>query len=205
MLLLTLATLAPWGYRNYRALGEWVWTSTNAGITSYDGWNPDATGASDQRFVARMPQLRGMGEVGRNTYLAELARAFVRENPARAVQLAAIKVARTWSPMPLSAEFSRPAYIAVALCYAVPLDLLALVGLVISVLPRRTRLLLVVPAIYLTVGAAITVGSLRYRVPAEPFLACLVAGVAVNVRKEDTGRSLSEEELSDGARTIPLP
>jgi hypothetical protein len=49
---------APWAMRNHRVVGAWVWTSTNGGITRYDGFNPDATGASDQSFVAAMPQLR---------------------------------------------------------------------------------------------------------------------------------------------------
>jgi len=30
-------------------LGRWIWTSTNAGFTAYDGFNPDATGASEVR------------------------------------------------------------------------------------------------------------------------------------------------------------
>ena len=33
MLLLTILMLLPWAIRNHRVLGQWVWTSTNAGIT----------------------------------------------------------------------------------------------------------------------------------------------------------------------------
>ena len=74
MVLFTIAVMLPWAYRNSRAVGEWVWTSTNAGFTAYDGFNPDATGASDQRFVGRIPQLRSMSETARNAYLKEKAR-----------------------------------------------------------------------------------------------------------------------------------
>src|SRR5207237_8470358 len=62
-LALTLLMLLPWGYRNYRVLGRIVFTSTNSGFTLYDGFNPDASGASDQDFVRQMPQLKGMNEL----------------------------------------------------------------------------------------------------------------------------------------------
>jgi hypothetical protein len=65
MLILTVLVLAPWAMRNHRVVGRWIWTSTNAGITRYDGFNPDATGASDQSFVAAMPQLKSMTETER--------------------------------------------------------------------------------------------------------------------------------------------
>src|SRR4029078_6378361 len=98
MLLLTLTALLPWGIRNYRILGSWVWTATNGGITLYDGVNPDATGASDQSFVQSMPQLRGMKEVARSAYLSGLAKEFIRQQPLRAAELAAVKARGTWGP-----------------------------------------------------------------------------------------------------------
>lgn len=176
MLLLTLAALLPWAWRNHRVLNAWVWTSTNAGITSYDGFNPDATGASDQTFVQRMPQLKGMTEVERNDYLAARAAAYARENPRRALELAAVKVARTWSPRPLSAEFSRPLYVLAAMAYAIPLFVLALLAVFGSrTLRPSAKLFLLAPAVYLTAAAATSVGSLRYRLPAEVPMAVLAA------------------------------
>src|SRR5205085_9764888 len=48
MILLMLVALFPWAARNRYVLGRWIWTSTNGGITTYDGFNPDASGASQQ-------------------------------------------------------------------------------------------------------------------------------------------------------------
>jgi hypothetical protein len=175
MLLLTLLVLAPWAYRNSRVIGTWVWTTTNGGITAYDGFHPDATGASDQSFVAAMPQLRAMGEVGRSNYLGEQAKRFVREHPARAAQLAVVKAGRTWSPVPLSAEYGGRKYWVIGLLYSVPLDLLVLVGLWRGRLGRAAKAFLLLPAIYFTIVHALSVGSLRYRVPAEPPLAVIAA------------------------------
>ncbi len=70
MLLFTGLALFPWAARNRWVVGAWVWTSTNAGITRYDGFNPDATGASDQRFVKWMPWTSDMTEVARSRYFA---------------------------------------------------------------------------------------------------------------------------------------
>jgi 4-amino-4-deoxy-L-arabinose transferase-like glycosyltransferase len=184
MLLLTLLVLLPWGLRNSRVVGRWIWTSTNSGFTAYDGFNPDATGASDQSFIRDMPQLRRMTEVERSEYLAEKAKTFMRENPLRSLELAVVKIGRTWSPRPLSAEFSRPLYVAVAYAFAGPVYLLAVLGLSYRTLPRFAKLFLLAPAIYLTVSAALSVGSLRYRVPAEPYIAILAAaGAELTVRK----------------------
>jgi 4-amino-4-deoxy-L-arabinose transferase-like glycosyltransferase len=198
MLLLTLAALAPWAYRNHLLLGQWIWTSTNGGITSYDGFNPDASGASDQSFVDAMPQLRGMSELQRDAYLAEKAKLFMRNNPLRALQLAGIKMARTWSPMPLSAEFARRAYVAVALVYSLPFFLLVVAGLVSKELPASAKVFLLAPAVYFTLSAALSVGSLRYRIPAEvPMAVVAAAGVrALPIKRGPAARPLRETPQS---------
>ena len=177
MLLLTILMLLPWAIRNHRVLGRWIWTSTNAGITRYDGFNPDASGASDQSFVQAMPHLRSMSEIERNDYLAREADNFIREHPTDSIKLAWKKLLRTWSPRPLSSEFSRTLYVAVALAYAVPLFALFVIGWVTSPMPVTAKLFLAAPAAYLTVAAALSVGSLRYRIPAEVPMAVVAAAV----------------------------
>jgi 4-amino-4-deoxy-L-arabinose transferase-like glycosyltransferase len=181
MVLLSLLVLTPWAFRNYRVIGRWVWSSTNNGFTAYDGFNPDASGASNQSFVKSMPQLRQMKEWERSEYLSDRAAAFVRENPRRATELAVIKLARTWSPQPLSASFSKPLYIAIGWLFTVPVYLLVLVGICYGTLPRMTKLFLLIPAIYLSIGAMLSVGSLRYRIPAEVPMAVLAASALVKV------------------------
>jgi hypothetical protein len=178
---MTVLVLAPWAWRNHRVLGSWVWTTTNGGFTMYDGFNPNATGASDQRFVAEMAeQLRAMSEVERSDYLSRRARQFIAEHPGRAVGLAFAKLGRTWSPAPLSREYGRnPKIVVVALGYTVPLFVLAAAGLWVGRgLSRSVKLLLLLPAIYFSVAHAISVGSLRYRLPADVPMAVLAACAA---------------------------
>ena len=125
-----------------------------------------------------MPQLRSMSETDRNDYLASEANHFIRSRPLDSIKLAGAKVLRTWSPRPLSSEFSRTQYVIVALAYSVPFFALFLIGWFTSPMPATAKLFLAAPAVYLTFAAALSVGSLRYRIPAEVPMA-VVAGAAV--------------------------
>jgi 4-amino-4-deoxy-L-arabinose transferase-like glycosyltransferase len=182
MVVLVVIVLFPWALRNKIRLGQWVWLTTNGGVTRYDGFNPDATGASDQRFL-NAPEfrvLRHVSEVERDEYLSQQAGIWIREtlqhDPLRLVRLTAIKIARTWSPIPLSAEFGgKTIYMVAAAAYSIPLLTLSVVGLWASRLPRSARLFLLSPVLYFTMIHAVSVGSLRYRVPTEPLLAVLAA------------------------------
>ena len=172
----TVVVLSPWAMRNENVLGRRVWLSSNGGITLYDGFRPGATGASEQSFVSAMPELRKMNELQRDAYFRKLSASAIADDPRRAVRLAFIKAGRTWSPIPLSKQFSSGLYMAVGLLYTVPLFIFAAVGIFWSRLPTRARLLLIAPALVITAMHAISVGSMRYRLPAEPMLCVLAAG-----------------------------
>lgn len=176
-LAVTVLALLPWAWRNSRVVGAWLWSTTNTGITLYDGLNPDATGASDQRFVRSMPQLRSMNETQRSEYLGDLAWRFVRRQPLRAVELAGMKIARLWSPIPLSSDYGTDRrLVAIALAYMVPLYALIVLGLWLAPASRSIKMYLLAPAIYFTIAHAITIGSLRYRVPSDLPMA-VIAGL----------------------------
>jgi 4-amino-4-deoxy-L-arabinose transferase-like glycosyltransferase len=194
-LLLTAVALLPWAIRNHRVLGQWIWTSTNAGFTAYDGFNSDATGASDQDFVRLMPQLRRMTEIERNQYLQQRAGEFVRMHRGRALQLSINKAGRTWTLWPLSSQFSRPPYVIVACLFSGAFYLMVLAGLWYGTLPQLAKVLLLVPAIYFTLSAILTVGSLRYRLPAEvPMAVLAAAGVdGLQFRRRGIPSSLNPE------------
>ena len=175
-IVVTIVALVPWIIRNEQVLGAQVWLTTNSGITFYDGLHPGATGASDQSFTRRMPELAQMNELERDEHLKQLSRQSLLDDPRRAAELALAKMRRTWSPIPLSEQFSNPLYTAIGLLYTLPLFAAAAAGLIASALPARMRLLLLAPAILITLTHAISVGSMRYRLPAEPLLCVLAAG-----------------------------
>jgi len=174
---MTLLALFPWALRNEILLHHWIWTSTNSGITKYDGFNPRADGGSNQSFVRDMPQLSQMNEIQRSQYLDGLANQFIEEHPWRCVQLTVAKLGRLWSPIPLSQQFgSNRLYVAVELIYSAPFFMLTLVGLAGSAISRWGKLFLLMPALYFSVVHGLSVSSLRYRLPAEPLMAVVAAG-----------------------------
>jgi len=183
MLLLTGLVLFPWAARNRWIVGAWVWTSTNDGITRYDGFNPDATGASDQRFALSMPWTSDMSEVARSRYFSGLADDWIAAHPWRAMKLAGIKIARTWSPMPLSRKYGGQwKYRAVGLTFSAGFDVLVLVGLRRGNLSGPAKRFLLLPAVYFTIAAALSVGSIRYRIPAEGPMAIVAASAVCSSR-----------------------
>jgi len=181
-----LLFLFPWALRNHARLGNCIWTTTNGGITLYDGFNPTANGSSDQTFITRMPELKSMGEVERSAYLSRLAGQFIQQNPSRVLNLTISKLLRTWSPIPLSRQYGRdPRYVLVGLLYTLPLFLMTLGGLRGNRLPMPAKVLLLLPAIYITVVHAASIGSIRYRVPADVPMAVVAAATGVSRRNDD--------------------
>jgi 4-amino-4-deoxy-L-arabinose transferase-like glycosyltransferase len=187
-----LLVLTPWAYRNacHPELREWIWTTTNAGITTYDGFHDGASGASDQKsFLQEMrTPLSRRDEVERDAFLSQRAHEWIRAHPAQSLKLMVVKILRTWSPVPLSNEYgSSPLYLAIGLCYGVPFDILILLGLWKSNLPRTAKVLLLIPAIYFTGIHALSVGSLRYRIPFEPPMAVVAGSWALCARNRSHG------------------
>ena len=201
--------LAPWAIRNrlHPGLRAWIWTTTNSGITSYDGFHDAATGASNQKvFLDKLlPDLKAMTEVQRDDFLGREARNWMREHPGRSAKLALIKIARTWSPVPLSSDYGTRLYVVAGLIYSLPFYVLILLGFVRPPLPGSVKLLLAAGAIYFTAIHALSVGSLRYRIPAEPPMGVIAAGAfsgrAPRERKDGKNNSL---HAPGGARPNPL-
>lgn len=102
--LIVAALLAIWFVRNQKVVGAPVY-STNSGFTLYDGLHEGATGASDQSFVKNMVMLGDLSEIDRSRKLTELSYQWAVAHPVEVVTLAGVKIARTWSPMPLGEAY----------------------------------------------------------------------------------------------------
>lgn len=195
IILLALA-LVPWAFRNryHEQVGAWVFTTTNTGITLYDGMNPVADGSSNQASFRTWPELREMTEVERSDYFKAQAKQYAAENPKRAAWLAWRKVLRTWSPVPLSDDFgSKRLYVAAGLVFAVPLFVLTALGVWYGEITRSLKLFLLAPALYFTLVHAMTVGSLRYRVPSDVPMAVVAASGAVGLLSNRRRRAAKVE------------
>lgn len=177
---IVVSMLLPWAVRNHHILGEWRWLTTRGGISLYDGVGPGADGSSDLGDVKQSSAVAGMTELQWDSYFRDQAWAAVRADPGRVMKLAGVKLARMWNPFPNVESYRSGAAGLVSVAWAMPVFLLAIVGtwlLCVQAEPGGPRLavFLLLPAFSLSCLHAVFVGSVRYRLPAMPFLEVLAA------------------------------
>jgi 4-amino-4-deoxy-L-arabinose transferase-like glycosyltransferase len=156
--------MAPWWIRNARIYGRFVPTALWAGPSLYDGLNPRATGASDMWFLDD-PAIRQLNEPTQDATLLVDAWDFARAHPGRALELAAIKSARFWSPWPNAESLTAPAASWASALITLPIYLLIIIGAWDSRHDLRSLALLLGPLVYFWILHMLFVGSVRYRIP----------------------------------------
>jgi 4-amino-4-deoxy-L-arabinose transferase-like glycosyltransferase len=183
-----VVAMLPWWIRNYCVAGKFVPTTLQVGASLYDGLNPAATGASDMRFVPGFvaeqrandagagADVSGLFEERLDHRMRDSALVWARQNPWRALQLAAIKFARMWNVLPNAAEFQSLTLRVILAATYTPVILLALAGAWRYGGKGWPYMLCILPAIYFTFLHVIFVSSIRYRQPAMLPLIVLAAG-----------------------------
>lgn len=185
---LYVALMSPWWVHNYLKYGEFVRLDLADGIVLYSGNNPlntsgggvvgDLKGSDvDMTSFDRIPNL-----VDRNKALKQAAWEFIKENPGRFVELAGTKFLRFWRLWPYAGEYEKPWIIAASLLsYGV-----LLVFCVMFLLRNGARefgLLspILLLTLYLTFVHMVTIGSIRYRFPLEPFIVILGSAAVISL------------------------
>lgn len=181
--------LAPWCWRNYRLTGRFVATSLQMGASLYDGLSPEATGASDMRFVEDFVEQQrrsdaasvnpppGTFEERLDQRLKDAAIQWALDHPEGALRLAATKLFRMWSPLPHAREFQNWVFRIAIFATFTPLLIAAAYGVWRFAPCGWPYALCAVPALYLTLLHMVFVSSIRYREPAMLPLIVLAAGV----------------------------
>jgi 4-amino-4-deoxy-L-arabinose transferase-like glycosyltransferase len=158
--------MAPWWLRNARIYGRFVPTALWAGASLYDGLNPRATGASDMDDFMAAPDVWPLDEETQDAELRRRALAFVRAHPGRTLELAAIKLARFWSPWPNTEQFRSPMVNLAGAAVTVPLYVLLAHGAWDRRRDPRALVLLAGPLVYFCALHMVFASSMRYRIPA---------------------------------------
>ena len=172
------AMLIPTTARNYALFGHLVPVRTGGGAALMEAFGPWADGSPGMDRI-RYPEFpQDAGEYRRDQLCRNAALAWLRDHPHRAVSLAWAKLRRTWSIAINASDYSSRLYSVVAWATVAPEFALTLGGLWLMRRNRAAVALLLVPAIYFTLVHVVFVGSVRYRVPAMPFL-FVPAGVAL--------------------------
>lgn len=171
----SIVVMMPTIYRNFRLFGEIVPVHTSGGATLLDSFGPWADGASGMDRIEYPPVSENANEVERDRIYRGWAMDWVASHPAEAFRLASRKLLRTWSITMNAAAFQSGFYAAVCWMTVAPVFALALFG----AWRERDRpwllALLLLPAAYFTLVHVVFVGSVRYRLPALPFIFLLAA------------------------------
>jgi 4-amino-4-deoxy-L-arabinose transferase-like glycosyltransferase len=189
-----VALMAPWWVHNYARYGEFVRLDLAGGVVLYTGNNP--LNKSGGGITAKDVDFSGLPDskfpVQRDQAALHAAIKFIKADPWHFVAMMPVKFARLWRPWPYTDEYHNPLIVLVSVVSAVPTFIFALAGLALTLRSHFARLLPCLAYVaYLTLVHVVTFGSVRYRVPLEPFvLIFAAAGLVELLRRVEGGRQL---------------
>jgi len=178
--LLFAVFMSPWWMRNYIAFGSFVPFSTSAASNLYIGNNTNNPNARidwrtdvDTDFVKRVSAIEDERVRQREYFSAALS--YIVHEPGAFLDRAAKKFVRFWNIVPNVAEYNQGSYRAISAATFGPVLLLAIASAVRWRRNWRMFLPIYVLVIYFTLLHTVTIASLRYRLPLEPFLILMAA------------------------------
>lgn len=176
--------LSPWIGRNYLRFGAFIPLTTGGGMTLYESNNPRATGGPACENIVWTPEMKGMNEIELDGYFKEEAIKFISNHPKRFLNLAVIKFLRFWSLIPNAREYTSLFYRAISLLSYGPVLLLAIFGLIRSRKMWLKLIPLYLPIIFFSLVHLVILGSIRYRLPLDPYLILFASyGIIVLVKR----------------------
>lgn len=169
--------MAPWWWHNYEKYGRFVRLNLGSGMVLYSGNYPGNLDGGGVNFSIDVPGYYDIKDpIERDRALRNAAVRFIVENPGRFVELAGLKFMRIWRPWPYAAEYSSAFLSVVSAASFIPILLPAFAGVFWGARRYGAKLIPIGLFIgYTTAVHMVTIGSLRYRFPMEPFLVILAA------------------------------
>lgn len=184
-----LVVVSPWVIRNYLLFGGIHFSTASAGQVLWEGNNPwNTEGGVSERdwdYLKAMP--RDLDEFERDAWKKRRALDYIKDHPGKFVVVSLKRVARFWNIRPNAEPYDRGLYMWASILSFGPVLVLSLAGL--WVLRDRWRATLPIWLFtgYMTALHAVTIGSIRYRLPLEPLLTAVAAATLARVLIRRTG------------------
>ena len=167
--------VAPWTWDNYKRSGQFTLLTTGGGLTLYESNNPHATGGPGVERIIWTEEMKRMDEIELDGYFKRETIRFIKNNPCRFIELAAIKVRRFWSFTPNASAYQNCKYKLISIVSYGPILLLAIWQIIVTRRRRRELVFLYLPIVFFTLLHTIILGSLRYRIPIMPYVIIFAA------------------------------
>jgi 4-amino-4-deoxy-L-arabinose transferase-like glycosyltransferase len=167
--------LLPWWFNNYRVFGSFVRLTPNLGWVLYAGNNPlNTSGGGNMGVDYDLSAFAKISDpLARDRALRDAALDYISRDPVKFVKMAGLKFVRMWRLWPANEGYASFRVILVSVLSFVPTLILAGFGLFAA----RGRLLRLSPVLLFALGLTainmVLVGTIRYRLPIEPFLLIL--------------------------------
>jgi hypothetical protein len=192
----TLASLAPWAWRNARIFGEPVWTTTHGGYTLALANNPvyyadvldGPPGAvwsgknQDEWFTEKARRTAGLSEPEADRRLRSEAIRLVVERPRDFLRASLARLGRFWGLAPSAAVY--PFWLRLAsVIWTAPLWLALLIGLTNRALRRWPGIVAPSHLLALTMVHLVYWTDLRMRAPLVPAIALIASSVSLGMSR----------------------
>ncbi len=178
--------MSPWWMHQHKKYGEFVRLSLGDGIVLYTGNNPlNRSGGGIVGTDVDMSSFNNeKNPVIRNNKMKRVAIEYIASNPDHFVELAGLKFLRFWRLWPYTQHYQQW-YVVTAFLLSYGLILFLAIGFMLRSGRRYFRKLVPIFALfsYLTLVHMVTIGSIRYRFPLEPFLIIFASYFLVDVLK----------------------
>ena len=194
--------MSPWWIHQHQKYGEFIRLNLGDGIVLYSGNNPlNITGGGVGRDAGPSDMDLSIfsdivNPVERNHAMKQAAIGYIFANPDRFIELAGIKFVRFWRLWPHTEFYQQWYTIAISLLsYGVVL--LLSIGFIFRNSKEHFRRLLPIYALfgYLTLVHMVTIGSIRYRFPLEPFLIIFASQFLVSLLQNRSWFIIFQEKI----------
>ena len=189
-ILVYLTLMTPWWFYQHNKYDDFVRLTLADGIVLYSGNNSmNVTGGGvGRRNGVSDADLRIFNNIKdpieRNNAMKADAFNYIIDHPAHFVKMAAIKFVRFWRLWPYTEHYQQW-YIVASSLLSYGVVLILSIGFVIK--NSKAKFLLLLPIfiliMYLSAVHMVTIGSIRYRFPLEPFLIIFASSYVVDLAK----------------------
>lgn len=171
--------MSPWWIRSYTLFERVIPFTTTSTMNMYLGNNPkNLTGGCDWATDAeiRLYSTYEIPEMEYMTLYTDATKTFIRENPDRFIALAWMKFKRFWNVIPNHEKYSKGHYKYLSLFSYGVILLMSIISFFLHIKKFRTLTPFYMLIGYFVFVHCVTIASIRYRLPIEPFLIVMASG-----------------------------